>query len=138
MDAFIGWWVWNESATLFRNLKLVLRLNVCYLLVTFHETKSHSAQDFLKQAKMKTLMEDKKFNPWMSSSLLDYTKMDQYKRVMNFVNLSNALTPRLCFQAIRCTVPSCACECFTPGKDNLRNCESCKHGWVSHGKLFIY
>ncbi|XP_071168714.1 zinc finger protein basonuclin-2-like [Mytilus edulis] len=35
-------------------------------------------------------------------------------------------------EAIRCTVPSCACECFTPGKDNLRNCESCKHGWVSH------
>lgn len=93
--------------------------------------------EFKLMTMMKPMMDDKRFNPLMSSSLLDLTKMDQYKRVMSFVNLSNALTPRLCFQAIRCTVPSCACECFTPGKDNLRSCDSCKHGWVSHGKSIL-
>ncbi|XP_013419142.1 zinc finger protein basonuclin-2 isoform X3 [Lingula anatina] len=33
---------------------------------------------------------------------------------------------------IRCTVPSCACECFSPGKNQLRVCDTCKHGWVAH------
>ncbi|KAL3867506.1 hypothetical protein ACJMK2_044706 [Sinanodonta woodiana] len=35
-------------------------------------------------------------------------------------------------EAIRCTYPSCPCECFAPGKASLRNCETCKHGWVVH------
>lgn len=38
------------------------------------------------------------------------------------------------FQAIRCTVPECNCECFVPGKRHLRYCETCKHGWVPHGE----
>lgn len=38
------------------------------------------------------------------------------------------------FQAIRCTVPECSCECFVPGKRHLRYCETCKHGWVPHGE----
>ncbi|XP_019640607.1 PREDICTED: zinc finger protein basonuclin-2-like isoform X2 [Branchiostoma belcheri] len=36
------------------------------------------------------------------------------------------------FQAIRCTLPACQCECFSPGKTQLRTCETCKHGWVAH------
>lgn len=40
----------------------------------------------------------------------------------------------LCLQSIRCTVNSCCCESFTPGKRHLRYCENCHHGWVPHGK----
>lgn len=40
----------------------------------------------------------------------------------------------LVLQAIRCTVPGCGCECFVPGKLQLRQCESCRHGWVAHGE----
>ncbi|XP_065224920.1 zinc finger protein basonuclin-2-like isoform X2 [Planococcus citri] len=39
--------------------------------------------------------------------------------------------PTIC-TAIRCTVPGCNCECFTPGKLHIRYCESCSHGWVPH------
>uniref|UniRef100_A0A8C0J3M4 Basonuclin zinc finger protein 2 n=1 Tax=Chelonoidis abingdonii TaxID=106734 RepID=A0A8C0J3M4_CHEAB len=35
-------------------------------------------------------------------------------------------------QAIRCTLVNCTCECFQPGKINLRTCDHCKHGWVAH------
>ncbi|OWK52331.1 Zinc finger protein basonuclin-2 [Lonchura striata] len=35
--------------------------------------------------------------------------------------------------AIRCTLVNCTCECFQPGKINLRTCDQCKHGWVAHG-----
>ncbi|XP_046677757.1 zinc finger protein basonuclin-2-like isoform X3 [Homalodisca vitripennis] len=42
-----------------------------------------------------------------------------------------ALAPTIC-TAIRCTVPGCTCECFTPGKLHIRYCESCSHGWVPH------
>ncbi|XP_047003609.1 uncharacterized protein LOC124622079 isoform X1 [Schistocerca americana] len=34
--------------------------------------------------------------------------------------------------AIRCTVPGCRCECFSPGKSNVRYCSSCSHSWVPH------
>ncbi|XP_033633750.1 zinc finger protein basonuclin-1-like isoform X1 [Asterias rubens] len=34
--------------------------------------------------------------------------------------------------AIRCTLPNCSCECFAPGKNQLRSCEQCRHGWVAH------
>ncbi|XP_072050856.1 uncharacterized protein [Amphiura filiformis] len=37
--------------------------------------------------------------------------------------------------AIRCTLPSCTCECFAPGKSQIRTCEKCKHGWVAHDNL---
>ncbi|KAJ8383025.1 hypothetical protein SKAU_G00038030 [Synaphobranchus kaupii] len=36
------------------------------------------------------------------------------------------------FRAIRCTLVNCTCECFQPGKINLRTCDQCKHGWVAH------
>ena len=39
-------------------------------------------------------------------------------------------------KAIRCTMPACPCECFLPGKLQLRQCQTCKHGWVPHGKSF--
>ncbi|KAK7820357.1 hypothetical protein U0070_007563 [Myodes glareolus] len=35
-------------------------------------------------------------------------------------------------RAIRCTLVNCTCECFQPGKINLRTCDQCKHGWVAH------
>ncbi|KAK6180341.1 hypothetical protein SNE40_012513 [Patella caerulea] len=35
-------------------------------------------------------------------------------------------------EAIRCTHPNCTCECFSPEKQCIRTCESCKHGWVTH------
>ncbi|XP_019339218.1 zinc finger protein basonuclin-2 isoform X5 [Alligator mississippiensis] len=35
-------------------------------------------------------------------------------------------------KAIRCTLVNCTCECFQPGKINLRTCDQCKHGWVAH------
>uniref|UniRef100_A0A8C5XXL0 Basonuclin zinc finger protein 2 n=1 Tax=Microcebus murinus TaxID=30608 RepID=A0A8C5XXL0_MICMU len=37
--------------------------------------------------------------------------------------------------AIRCTLVNCTCECFQPGKINLRTCDQCKHGWVAHETL---
>nr|XP_006811716.1 PREDICTED: uncharacterized protein LOC100378553 [Saccoglossus kowalevskii] len=37
--------------------------------------------------------------------------------------------------AIRCTLPNCSCECFSPGKVHIRTCDSCKHGWVAHDSL---
>ncbi|XP_052796721.1 zinc finger protein basonuclin-2-like isoform X1 [Mya arenaria] len=37
-----------------------------------------------------------------------------------------------CKKAIRCTTPSCGCECFLPAKSSLRLCDTCKHGWVAH------
>lgn len=42
--------------------------------------------------------------------------------------------PSFIFQAIRCTLVNCTCECFQPGKINLRTCDQCKHGWVAHGE----
>ncbi|KAM4707359.1 zinc finger protein basonuclin-2 isoform 2-T2 [Discoglossus pictus] len=39
---------------------------------------------------------------------------------------------RMSQQAIRCTLVNCTCECFQPGKINLRTCDQCKHGWVAH------
>ncbi|KAJ8303842.1 hypothetical protein KUTeg_017425 [Tegillarca granosa] len=74
--------------------------------------------------------------PLITSSLLDLSKTEQYRRVIHLIATSNSSTstvPRLCFQAIRCTLPSCPCECFSPGKSSLRSCETCKHGWVAHG-----
>ncbi|XP_010629240.1 zinc finger protein basonuclin-2 isoform X9 [Fukomys damarensis] len=38
----------------------------------------------------------------------------------------------LILMAIRCTLVNCTCECFQPGKINLRTCDQCKHGWVAH------
>ncbi|XP_038071454.1 uncharacterized protein LOC119740264 isoform X2 [Patiria miniata] len=37
--------------------------------------------------------------------------------------------------SIRCTLPNCSCECFAPGKTQLRTCEQCRHGWVAHDSL---
>lgn len=52
----------------------------------------------------------------------------------------NTLTCVFCFffQAIRCTLVNCTCECFQPGKINLRTCDQCKHGWVAHGKKYLF
>lgn len=51
-----------------------------------------------------------------------------------------ALIHVFCFflQAIRCTLVNCTCECFQPGKINLRTCDQCKHGWVAHGKKSLF
>ncbi|KAM6981298.1 zinc finger protein basonuclin-1 isoform 2-T2 [Aplochiton taeniatus] len=35
-------------------------------------------------------------------------------------------------QAICCTLVNCNCDSFKPGKLKRRQCEHCKHGWVSH------
>ncbi|XP_076849826.1 zinc finger protein basonuclin-1 [Brachyhypopomus gauderio] len=35
-------------------------------------------------------------------------------------------------QAICCTLVSCNCDSFRPGKLKRRQCENCKHGWVAH------
>ncbi|XP_072552178.1 zinc finger protein basonuclin-2 [Salminus brasiliensis] len=35
-------------------------------------------------------------------------------------------------EVIGCTQPNCTCECFQPGRVNLRSCDQCKHGWVAH------
>ncbi|XP_007237442.3 zinc finger protein basonuclin-2 [Astyanax mexicanus] len=35
-------------------------------------------------------------------------------------------------EVIGCTQPNCTCECFRPGRVNLRSCDRCKHGWVAH------
>ncbi|XP_050442594.1 zinc finger protein basonuclin-2-like isoform X2 [Adelges cooleyi] len=42
-----------------------------------------------------------------------------------------AMPPTIC-TAIRCTVPGCVCDCFTPGKLHIRFCDACGHGWVPH------
>ncbi|CAL1263357.1 unnamed protein product [Larinioides sclopetarius] len=34
--------------------------------------------------------------------------------------------------AIRCTAVSCSCDCFSPCKAQIRICDGCGHGWVSH------
>ncbi|XP_054715435.1 zinc finger protein basonuclin-2-like [Uloborus diversus] len=34
--------------------------------------------------------------------------------------------------AIRCTAPNCTCDCFSPCKAQIRICDGCGHGWVSH------
>ncbi|XP_049766374.1 uncharacterized protein LOC126095660 [Schistocerca cancellata] len=41
------------------------------------------------------------------------------------------VAPSVC-TAIRCTVANCSCECFTPGKMNIRYCDTCGHSWVPH------
>lgn len=45
--------------------------------------------------------------------------------------------PLLLLQAIRCTHPTCPCECFAPGKQSLRYCDTCNHGWVAHGEYYV-
>uniref|UniRef100_A0A4W4GK85 C2H2-type domain-containing protein n=1 Tax=Electrophorus electricus TaxID=8005 RepID=A0A4W4GK85_ELEEL len=42
--------------------------------------------------------------------------------------------PRTAMQlcAICCTLVSCNCDSFKPGKLKRRQCENCKHGWVAH------
>ncbi|XP_077777673.1 zinc finger protein basonuclin-2 isoform X6 [Podarcis muralis] len=47
-------------------------------------------------------------------------------------NADTNLLFRMSQQAIRCTLVNCTCECFQPGKINLRTCDQCKHGWVAH------
>ncbi|XP_034996352.1 zinc finger protein basonuclin-2 isoform X7 [Zootoca vivipara] len=47
-------------------------------------------------------------------------------------NADSNLLFRMSQQAIRCTLVNCTCECFQPGKINLRTCDQCKHGWVAH------
>ncbi|XP_064357918.1 zinc finger protein basonuclin-2 isoform X6 [Dromaius novaehollandiae] len=47
-------------------------------------------------------------------------------------NTDTNLLFRMSQQAIRCTLVNCTCECFQPGKINLRTCDQCKHGWVAH------
>ncbi|KAJ8262192.1 hypothetical protein GJAV_G00163540 [Gymnothorax javanicus] len=47
-------------------------------------------------------------------------------------NTDSNLLFRMSQQAIRCTLVNCTCECFQPGKINLRTCDQCKHGWVAH------
>ncbi|XP_066472295.1 zinc finger protein basonuclin-2 [Tiliqua scincoides] len=47
-------------------------------------------------------------------------------------NADTNLLYRMSQQAIRCTLVNCTCECFQPGKINLRTCDQCKHGWVAH------
>ncbi|XP_066036912.1 zinc finger protein basonuclin-2 isoform X3 [Chamaea fasciata] len=47
-------------------------------------------------------------------------------------NTDTNLLFRMSQQAIRCTLLNCTCECFQPGKINLRTCDQCKHGWVAH------
>eukprot|EP00062_Callorhinchus_milii_P008149 gi/632950543/ref/XP_007890780.1/ PREDICTED: zinc finger protein basonuclin-2 isoform X1 [Callorhinchus milii] len=47
-------------------------------------------------------------------------------------NSETNLLFRMSQQAIRCTLVNCTCECFQPGKINLRTCDQCKHGWVAH------
>uniref|UniRef100_A0A3B1J7W3 Basonuclin 2 n=1 Tax=Astyanax mexicanus TaxID=7994 RepID=A0A3B1J7W3_ASTMX len=41
-------------------------------------------------------------------------------------------THSLSQEVIGCTQPNCTCECFRPGRVNLRSCDRCKHGWVAH------
>ncbi|GIY63870.1 hypothetical protein CDAR_261761 [Caerostris darwini] len=38
--------------------------------------------------------------------------------------------------AIRCTAVSCSCDCFSPCKAQIRICDGCGHGWVSHENHF--
>lgn len=71
-----------------------------------------------------------------TSGALDLSKTDQYRHILNFINNKSPITG-LCFQAIRCTFPNCTCECFSPGKVQLRSCDGCKHGWVAHGKKYF-
>ncbi|XP_054159582.1 zinc finger protein basonuclin-2-like [Oppia nitens] len=35
-------------------------------------------------------------------------------------------------QANHCSTPNCSCDCFTPGKSQMRICDNCNHGWISH------
>ncbi|XP_059210464.1 zinc finger protein basonuclin-2-like [Centropristis striata] len=35
-------------------------------------------------------------------------------------------------ESVRCTVTSCSCVCFKSGSVQLRTCDRCGHGWVSH------
>ncbi|XP_034020955.1 zinc finger protein basonuclin-1 [Thalassophryne amazonica] len=35
-------------------------------------------------------------------------------------------------QLIRCTASDCSCECFKPGRRQLRSCDLCGHSWVAH------
>ncbi|KAK3776089.1 hypothetical protein RRG08_046756 [Elysia crispata] len=49
--------------------------------------------------------------------------------------VSTGKPPLLLLQAIRCTQPTCSCECFAPGKKSLRYCDTCSHGWVSHAPV---
>lgn len=53
--------------------------------------------------------------------------------------LNDTLNDFLSFeQAIRsCTTPNCSCDCFTPGKTQMRICDTCHHGWISHGKTAV-
>ncbi|GFR76592.1 zinc finger protein basonuclin-2 [Elysia marginata] len=52
--------------------------------------------------------------------------------------VSTGKPPLLLLQAIRCTQPTCSCECFAPGKKSLRYCDTCSHGWVSHGEYYCF
>ncbi|XP_055043547.2 zinc finger protein basonuclin-2 [Misgurnus anguillicaudatus] len=40
-------------------------------------------------------------------------------------------------EVIACTQSDCRCECFQPGRHQIRSCDRCSHGWVTHavGKL---
>ncbi|MEQ2277795.1 hypothetical protein XENORESO_007832 [Xenotaenia resolanae] len=35
-------------------------------------------------------------------------------------------------ESIRCSLSSCSCAGFKPGKVQLRSCDRCGHGWVEH------
>ncbi|KAK7010629.1 zinc finger protein basonuclin-2, partial [Biomphalaria glabrata] len=56
------------------------------------------------------------------------------ERVTENLNVSQTSTMKP-LEAIRCTQAGCPCECFAPGKQSLRYCDSCNHGWVAHGYI---
>lgn len=66
-----------------------------------------------------------------------YARESMSRDSLSRLNL-NSKPNLLLFQAIRCTHTGCPCECFAPGKQSLRHCDTCSHGWVAHGKSILF
>ncbi|XP_071505223.1 uncharacterized protein [Diadema antillarum] len=50
-----------------------------------------------------------------------------------YISLSS--TSSLLRNMYPCTLPGCVCSDFTAGKTQLKNCDTCKHGWTAHDSI---
>ncbi|XP_069095610.1 zinc finger protein basonuclin-2 isoform X1 [Pleurodeles waltl] len=123
--AFMGTWQPGEANLLFRMSQQELPpLHMPPVLIG----TSHPSPVLRHDRSLPALLGQQ---PVLTAQLSQTTSTDPPCAVSPSETVTAEGCPRLS-TAIRCTLVNCTCECFQPGKINLRTCDQCKHGWVAH------
>ncbi|XP_069482082.1 zinc finger protein basonuclin-2 isoform X3 [Ambystoma mexicanum] len=123
--AFMGTWQPGEANLLFRMSQQELPpLHMPPVLIG----TSHPSPALRHDRSLPALLGQQ---PVLTAQLSQTASTDPPCTVSSPETVSAEGGPRLS-TAIRCTLVNCTCECFQPGKINLRTCDQCKHGWVAH------